>query len=150
MKSTKKSKSLLVGYDEENSTPVTAEVGSGLTDKDLKDRGFGADFKISVDEDFNNLLKYDSNIDGIIGKNELADGIAADMSALAASGKDVAFLRWLLWLAEGMQDDEKKKKAKMETTELRRTIADGINELPDVKNTGKLAELLQGLKSSLK
>ncbi len=150
----KKSKSLLVGYDEENSAPVTAEVGSGLTDKDLKDRGFGADFKISVDEDFNNLLKYDSNIDGIIGKNELADGIAADMSALAASGKDVAFLRWLLWLAEGMQDDEKKKKnqqnAKIETTELRRTIADGINELPDVKNTGKLAELLQSLKSSLK
>lgn len=149
----KKSKSLLVGYDEKNGAPVTSEISSGLTDKDLEDRGIGADLKISVDEDFNNLLKYDKNIDGVIGKNELAEGMATDMSNLAASGKDVAFLRWLLWLAEGMQDEEKKKKnqqnAQMETTELRRIISDGINELPDIKNSGKLAELLQNLKSSL-
>lgn len=149
----KKSKSLLIGYDEINEAPVTAEISSSLTEEALKETGVDFSEKISVDQGFNDLIMFDKNIDGVIAKNELSELMANEMGSSASDLKNSAMLRWILWIAEGMQDEKEKKKnqaGQMDTENLRRMIAEGVENLPNIKNDGKLAELLQNLKTSLK
>ena len=68
------------------------------------------------------------------------------------NGKDITMLRWLLWIAEGMQDEEKNKKQKqtIDSENLRRKLTENLHSLPNTQNGGKLAEVLQNLKNSLK
>ena len=143
-------KSLLVGYDDKNNTPVTVSLSDGFSDEELEKMGVDKQLKISVDEDFNALLGFDENIDGIIGKNEIGNGIADQQ---LSGGKDITLVRWLLWISEGMQDEDKKKKEKqtnINSENLRRKLMENINSLPTSQNSGKLAEVLQNLQNSLR
>lgn len=146
-----KSKSLLIGYDEESQAPVSVELTPIANEIDKIDDDLTYDK--SIDELFNELIKFDENVDGIISKKELGENMTVNAGADMSRAKDVAMLRWLLWIAEGMEDEKKRNKnnvAKMDTENLRRTMFEKIDALPNVKNNSKLAELLQNLKGSLK
>ena len=105
----KSGKSLLTGYDEDNQAPVATKLSDGFSDAELEKAGINSQTKVSVDEDFNGLLLFDANIDGIISKNEIGNEMTTQW---VGNGKDITMLRWLLWIAEGMQDEEKNKKQK--------------------------------------
>jgi Ca2+-binding EF-hand superfamily protein len=145
----KSGKSLLTGYDEDNQAPVTTKLSDGFSDAELEKAGINSQTKISVDEDFNGLLLFDANIDGIISKNEIGNEMTTQW---VGNGKDITMLRWLLWIAEGMQDEEKNKKQKqtIDSENLRRKLTENLHSLPNTQNGGKLAEVLQNLKNSLK
>ena len=51
-----------------------------------------------------------------------------------------------------MQDEEKNKKQKqtIDSENLRRKLTENLHSLPNTQNGGKLAEVLQNLKNSLK
>lgn len=145
----KSGKSLLTGYDEDNQAPVATKLSDGFSDAELEKAGINSQTKVSVDEDFNGLLLFDANIDGIISKNEIGNEMTTQW---VGNGKDITMLRWLLWIAEGMQDEEKNKKQKqtIDSENLRRKLTENLNSLPNTQNGGKLAEVLQNLKNSLK
>lgn len=145
----KSGKSLLAGYDEHNQAPVTTKLSDGFSDAELEKAGINSQTKVSVDEDFNGLLLFDANIDGIISKNEIGNEMTTQW---VGNGKDITMLRWLLWIAEGMQDEEKNKKQKqtIDSENLRRKLTENLHSLPNTQNGGKLAEVLQNLKNSLK
>ena len=145
----KSGKSLLTGYDEDNQAPVATKLSDGFSDAELEKAGINSQTKVSVDEDFNGLLLFDANIDGIISKNEIGNEMTTQG---VGNGKDITMLRWLLWIAEGMQDEEKNKKQKqtIDSENLRRKLTENLNSLPNTQNGGKLAEVLQNLKNSLK
>lgn len=145
----KSGKSLLTGYDEDNQAPVTTKLSDGFSDAELEKAGINSQTKVSVDEDFNGLLLFDANIDGIISKNEIGNEMTTQW---VGNGKDITMLRWLLWIAEGMQDEEKNKKQKqtIDSENLRRKLTENLHSLPNTQNGGKLAEVLQNLKNSLK
>lgn len=145
----KSGKSLLAGYDEHNQAPVTTKLSDGFSDAELEKAGINSQTKVSADEDFNGLLLFDSNIDGIISKNEIGNEMTTQW---VGNGKDITMLRWLLWIAEGMQDEEKNKKQKqtIDSENLRRKLTENLNSLPNTQNGGRLAEVLQNLKNSLK
>jgi hypothetical protein len=115
----------------------------------IEKAGINSQTKVSVDEDFNGLLLFDANIDGIISKNEIGNEMTTQW---VGNGKDITMLRWLLWIAEGMQDEEKNKKQKqtIDSENLRRKLTENLHSLPNTQNGGKLAEVLQNLKNSLK
>ena len=145
----KSGKSLLTGYDEDNQAPVATKLSDGFSDAELEKAGINSQTKVSVDEDFNGLLLFDANIDGIISKNEIGNEMTTQW---VGNGKDITMLRWLLWIAEGMQDEEKNKKQKqtIDSENLRRKLTENLHSLPNTQNGGKLAEVLQNLKNSLK
>ena len=145
----KSGKSLLTGYDEDNQAPVATKLSDGFSDAELEKAGINSQTKVSVDEDFNGLLLFDANIDGIISKNEIGNEMTTQW---VGNGKDITMLRWLLWIAEGMQDEEKNKKQKqtIDSENLRRKLTENLNSLPNTQNGGRLAEVLQNLKNSLK